>query len=458
MNSHNDAGAVNRRDFLKGSSATTLLMLMQGVGLNAADTPKGAEGPTQYRTTTEPLKCAVIGCGTWGREILMTLAKLPNAPVVALCDTYEPFLKRSKSLAPKAVAVSDYRAVLANKDVEGVIIATPSHKHCEIAIAALQAGKHVYCEMPLANKVEDVRAIAQAAKKSAKVNFQPGLQVRASSNHHFLMSFIRTGAMGKNVKAHAQWNKKQSWRRTSPNPERDKELNWRLENATSLGLIGEIGVHQVDLANWVINALPVGVRGLGELLEWNNDGRDVPDTVQALFEYPGKLFYTYEATLASSFDGESNAYFGSNATLMIRDNHAWLFKEVDSPLLGWEVYAKKETFYKDSGIVLRANATKLAKGKTAAEMEADEKPPLQEALEAFASNSKVLAGAVEDFSASFDPNDVAALKTYLADAMKTRQPAPGYKEGLEATICAIKANEAILKRETIAFDKQWFEV
>ena len=448
----------NRRDFIKGGSATTLMMLMGGVELKAADQAQSGDAPTLYKTTSEPLKCAVIGLGPRGRELLATLAKLPNAPVVAICDSYEAFLKRSKAAAPDAETFSDYRQVLAKKEVEGVLIATPTHTHKEIVLAALEAGKHVYCEAPLANTIDDARGIALAAKKNLKVNFQAGLQGRSYPHHHFLLTFVRTGALGKNVKGHAQWHKKQSWRRTSPNPDREKELNWRLDSTTSLGLIGEIGVHQIDLANWIINALPVSVTGFGGLVNWS-DGRDVPDSVEAVFEYPGKAFLTYEASLATSFDGENNLFYGTDATLMVRQNKAWMFKEVDAPLLGWEVYAKKDTFYKDTGIVLVANATKLAaQGKKPGEEAADEKPALQDALEAFASNSKVYGAAVEDFAANFDVNDAAALKEAVDGAMKNKMHAAGYRQGLEATVSAIKANEAILKGERVKFQKEWFEL
>jgi predicted dehydrogenase len=449
---------LNRRDFIKGSSAATLMMLIGGVELRAADQAQSSEAPTQYKTTGEPLKCAVIGLGTRGRELLATLAKLPNAPVVAICDAYEAFIKRAKPAAPEAETFTDYKQVLARKEVEGVLVATPTPTHKELVLAALSAGKHVYCEAPLANTIEEARAIAQAAQKQLKVNFQAGLQGRSYPHHHFLLSFIRTGALGKNVKARAQWHRKQSWRRTSPNPDREKELNWRLDRASSLGLIGEIGIHQVDLANWIMNSLPISVIGFGSIINWN-DGRDVPDTVLALFEYPGNAFLTYEATLGSSFDGENNLYFGTDATLMIRQNKAWMFKEVDAPLLGWEVYAKKDTFYKDTGIALVADATKLAaQGKKPGEEPADEKPALQDALEAFVANSKAHGAAVEDFAANFDVNDTAALKEALDSAMKNKMHAAGYREGLEATVSVIKANEAILKGERIRFQKDWFEL
>ena len=117
---------------------------------------KPADGPK--------LKVGVIGLGPRGREILDQLAKFPQAEVAAICDNYLAMLRRGAAKAPGAAQVEDYKAVLANKDVAAVVVATPSHLHREITIAALAAGKHVYCEAPLATTVEDAKAIALAAK------------------------------------------------------------------------------------------------------------------------------------------------------------------------------------------------------------------------------------------------------------------------------------------------------
>src|SRR5208282_6649772 len=122
-----------------------------------------------------------------------------------------------------------------------------------IAVAALKAGKHVYCEAPLANSIEDAREIALAAQAVAKSQiFQAGFQFRADPERLFLLPFIRSGALGKCSMARAQWHKKTSWRVSSPNPAREKALNWRLYKSTSLGLIGEIGSHQIDEVSWFL--------------------------------------------------------------------------------------------------------------------------------------------------------------------------------------------------------------
>src|SRR5438876_1383630 len=90
----------NRRDFLRGGSLATLMTLMGGVALEAEEKPKEAEASAAEKSARTPVNCAVIGCGVQGREILNTLARQPNASVVAVCDNYDAFLKRAKEAAP----------------------------------------------------------------------------------------------------------------------------------------------------------------------------------------------------------------------------------------------------------------------------------------------------------------------------------------------------------------------
>src|SRR5262249_28368168 len=195
---------------------------------------------------------------------------------------------------------------------------TPTQLHKDIVLAALKAGKHVYCEAPLANTIEDTRAIALAAKATPQVIFQAGLQLRSDPERLFLHPFIRSGALGKSVMARAQWHKKESWRAAAANPEREKAINWRLDKSISLGLIGEIGVHALDQVNWFYNARPTAITGFGSLILWT-DGRQVPDTIQVIFDYPGGARMIYDATLANSFDAEYQMLYGTDAAVMIRD-------------------------------------------------------------------------------------------------------------------------------------------
>jgi predicted dehydrogenase len=454
----NDTGSTNfnRRDFIKGSSFATLMTLLGGVEI----VNQSARAVDVDKLVAFQVKCAVIGLGPWGREILTALSRQKEAEIVAVCDKYGPLLKRGAGLAPKAEAVEDYKKVLENKDVRGVFIATPTHQHKQIVIDALQAGKHVYCEAPIASTIEDARAIALAAQAAKKVVFQAGMQMRSDPQRHFLLTFIRSGAIGKTIKGRSQWHRKQSWRFPSSSAEREKEINWRVRQATSSGLAGELGVHQIDFASWYLNGLPTAVTGFGGVMQWD-DGRDVPDTVQAVFEYPDGVKFSYECTLANSFDSDYEMLFGTEAAVMLRGTKAWLFKEADAQMLGWEIYARKDVFYKETGIALVANATKSspAEGEKAAPTE---DPPyangvLNNAIESFLYNVNEVGTAGEDLEGAFkNPNDVVARAKVLA-ALKL-QPYAGYKEAYEAAVVAIKANEAIVKGGKVKFEKEWFDL
>jgi len=238
-----------------------------------------------------------------------------------------------------------------------------------------------------------------------------------------------------------------------------------------VGLIGEIGVHQLDLAGWYLAGRPKAVTGFGSLIQWTEDGRTMEDSVQAVFEYAGGVLHSQEITITNSFDSDYDIFYGSDSAIMVRDRKAWMFKESDAQLLGWEVYARKETFYKESGIVLGADATKLsaadkkqAQGAVQGQTQTGTVTPVEDesalsfSLRRFLTNSLLVGTGVEDFVASFGDKDMKALAEYLNGLAKSRQPAASWKEGYEAAVIAIKANEAIRKKQRIVFSKEWFEV
>jgi len=443
-----DSAGFNRRDFLRGGSAATLMTMLGGVELFSQG---GASAAEESTSNLPKVKVALIGAGQWGREIMSALAREPASKVgdvVALCDTYPAAMKRVAKDAPNAKQVADYKAILDDKDIKAVIVATPTHQHKQIVLDALKAGKHVYCEAPLANNIDDARAIALAAKDAKNLVFQAGLQLRADPQRHFLVPFIRSGAMGQFLMARGQWHKKTSWRSPGANSEREKSVNWRLDKDLSLGLIGEVGCHQVDQANWFFNLRPRSVTGFGSLLLYTDDGREVPDTVQAVFEYPGGITLNYNATLAN--------FYGSFAAIMLRESKAWLFKEVDSPLLGWEVYARKENFYKETGIALVANASKSVQPT---EAPADAQPvntTLANALEIYLKNVREIDHATEDYIANFGGDDFNALKENIGKIQK--RAAAGFLEGYQATVTSIKANEAVTTGKKVEIKKELYEL
>ena len=214
----NDALGYNRRDFLKGGSVATLMTMLGGVELFAQTNAAPAGEP---KPPTIKIKVAVIGLGAWGREIINTLGRMPqadipiDAEIAAICDTYPASLKRAASLVPGAAQTADYKTILDNKDIKAVIIATPTPNHKEVALAALKAGKHVYCEAPLAGSIEDAREIALAGKAAKHLVFQAGLQMRSDKQRLFLLPFVRTGPW-----ARPSWRGRNGTRRQAGGPPR----------------------------------------------------------------------------------------------------------------------------------------------------------------------------------------------------------------------------------------------
>ena len=452
--------AVNRRDFLRGSSMATLMTMMGGVELFA----QSADKPADAAPAGSKVRLAVIGCGAWGREVLKMLGSQKLSEVAALCDIYEPAMRKCSTDAPGVKLVADYNELLADKTIKAVIIATPTHQHRDIALAAIKAGKHVYCEAPLAHTIEDARDIARAAKAAPKQIFQSGLQMRSDKQRLFLMPFISSGSLGNWVMARAQWHRMESWRASSSNPERALAINWRLSRATSLGLMGEVGIHQLDQVGWFLKSRPKAVTGFGSLVQWKDDGRDVADTIQAVFEFPKGVRYSYDATLANSFETDYETYSGSYAAVMMRGSKAWMFKEVDSPLFGWEVYAKKEEFQNATGITLMVGASKqesfTAKPSAEAILAAT---PIYQALGNFLKNVYEQDAKIQSFVESYGEPDTPELDSQLMaelekETVSRRAKFASANDGFHATVTAIKANEAIVTGQRIELKDEWYQL
>jgi predicted dehydrogenase len=455
--SESNPADVNRREFLKSGTCAALVTMVGGVPLMAQKSERKLSTPVPR----PKVKVGVIGLGPWGRELLDQLGRLEQAEIAAICDHYPAMLRRSAPKAPGAAQFSDYHELLARREISAVIVASGSHQHKDIVLAALQAGKHVYCEAPLAHNLADAREIAQAARDAVGQVFQPGLQGRSDPQRQFLYPFLRSGALGKTVSARAQWHKKQSWRQASPNADREREINWRLRRETSPGLIGELGIHALDQAVWMLNLRPVAVTGFGYIRLWN-DGRDVPDTVDAMLEFEGGGRMHYHASLATSFDADHELFYGSDATVMMRDGKAWMFKEVDAALLGWEVYARKDAFYKETGIALVVDGSKQKQLTEEALAGGDsELPAHYHALSAFLSNSAEVTATVQDFAAGYGLEDRAALAEHIAGLAKSREPCrqtATYREGYAATVLALKVNEAVNTGRRLEFEENCFEL
>jgi len=359
---------ADRREFLQQVAGSLAAVAFTPELLPLAPIRRGA-----------PLPIAVVGAGgRQGRAILTELLKFESAKVVAVCDTRDERLKQAVRRASGAAAYPDHKQLLAEqKDVAAVIVTTPTHHHREVALDCLAAGKHVYCEAPMAASSEDLQAIAAAAR-DAKSVFQVGHVLRSNPVYQLARSFLVSGNIRDVVLLRAQSHQKTSWRV----PGDDPELNWRLLAKNRCGLPLELGSHQIDVVTWYLRQFPQTVRGHGARLAWD-DGRDTHDTVTASLGFKDGVRMHWDGTLANSFDGQHELFVGTMGTIKMAETFGWLFKEADAPTQGWEVYASREKFHSEEGITLIADATKLAKQGKLKEGIGLPNPPLYYALQDF---------------------------------------------------------------------------
>ena len=337
---------IDRREFVvqtAGALAAVALVPKLGLGSFAL---------------TEPMRVGVIGLGRQGRAIIAELSGIEGVTIASICDTDERRLKSGSRRARGAATTADAAAIFDDPSIAAVCIATPTHLHRDLVEQALAAGKHVYCEAPIAHTIEDCRAIVRAARDAETV-FQPGLFARSDPVYRLARTFYRSDAVRDLVSMSAARSKKTSWRTPASDPARAAALNWRLDPAVSIGLAGEWGTHQFDVFHWYLDRFPVAITGRGSI-RLHDDGRTIADTIACMIEFEDGAVLDYQATLANSYGGTWELLRGTNAAIRLEWTHGWLFKEADAPTQGWEVYANRQQFHNDEGITLIAGATKLA--------------------------------------------------------------------------------------------------
>jgi predicted dehydrogenase len=367
------------------------------------------------------VRLGLIGAGRQGRAIIVELQKLEGVEIAAICDSDESRLSGAQRRAPGSEAVADYKQLLAKPDIQGVIIATPTHLHTAIAMDAIAAGKHVYCEAPLAHTVEDCAKIAAAAT-TAKTAFAVGLEGRSNPVYQLARTFYRSDSVRDPVAIEAQHFQKTSWRFSAGSPEREKEVNWRLDPAVSLGLAGEMGVHQIDVIHWYTDSYPTAVAGRGAIRAYD-DGRTLADTVRCELAFPAGLAASWLGSLANSYGGRYEVFRGLNAAIKLAWTHGWMFKEADAPTQGWEVYANRQQFHNDEGITLIAGATKLAE-----------------------------QGKLKEGVGLPNPSLYYALSDFVRSVSEGRPPTCGAGDGARSTIVAILASQAVASGTKVDID------
>jgi predicted dehydrogenase len=175
---------LNRRNFLGASAATAAFTIV----------PRHVLGGNGNTAPSEKVNIAGIGVGGMGER---NLQQLVSQNIVALCDVDHRYAGHAFKKYPDAKRYKDYREMLdKQKDIDAVLIATPDHTHAIITIAAMKAGKHVFCQKPLTHTVQEARDVARVAKETGVVT-QMGIQGRSGEGLKLICEWIWDGAIGK---------------------------------------------------------------------------------------------------------------------------------------------------------------------------------------------------------------------------------------------------------------------
>ncbi|MFB3827400.1 MAG: Gfo/Idh/MocA family protein [Bryobacteraceae bacterium] len=330
------ADETKRRDFLK----TTLA---------AAATA----GPAilSARGQNNKITLGWIGMGTRGNAGVEWLKKAAPDDIhfKAVCDTYDGYIARAKDRV-KTIwgnmpeTYKDYRDLLKDKSIDAVFIMTPEHLHHDMTIAALNAGKHVYIEKPLAHTIEEGWDILKAYKKAGKV-VQVGTQNRSSSLYKKAKEMVAQGLIGDVHYVRAFWYrnsapKEPAWRYfipadtnesntdwarfLGPAPKRpfDKRryFQWRLYWDYSGGISTDLLVHQTDIVNFMLDkTVPLSCMASGGIYRWTDkdDDRDTSDTFSALYEYPDKFHINYSCYFGNVHYGYGEQLMGNEGTIEV---------------------------------------------------------------------------------------------------------------------------------------------
>jgi len=272
------------------------------------------------------INIGVIGTGDRGSGLISIINKIDGVEVIACCDVIPFRLENGISKAvSKVKKYNNHLELLADKEVDAVIIATPTNTHSQIAIDALNSNKHVYCEKTMAMGYNGIQNLVDKVKASKKV-FQTGHQYHSSRLYSQIVESIKKGEIGKITAFECQWNRNGNWRRPVPKPELERAINWRMYREYSGGLVAELCSHQIDFVNWVLEAMPEKVYGTGGVDYWK-DGRETYDNVHLIFNYPKGVKAKFTCLTSNAKDDYLIKIFGDKGTITLGYDKAWIYPE-----------------------------------------------------------------------------------------------------------------------------------
>jgi predicted dehydrogenase len=284
---------MNRREFLGASTFTILAPhLVRGTAANSA------------------VRVGLLGCGGRGTEDATSMVKNGGARVVAIADLFQDQLERGKAHFDKLAVENRYSAIdprqvfrglhaaeqiAASKEVDAVTIGTPPYFHPEHLGIVVAAGKHAYCEKPVAVDVAGAKRVLELGKKAeGRLSLDVGFQIRNAPPFVELVRRIHSGALGEIVFGSAYYYcpfiGKHPW--PDDTPERQRVRNWIHDRVLSGDIVVEQNIHVIDICNWVLKGHPVkATASCGR--KGRPDRGDCNGYYSAAFTYPNNVLVNF---------------------------------------------------------------------------------------------------------------------------------------------------------------------
>lgn len=456
----------SRRKFLRNLGGTTAALIGAG--------PLASLGMEQAQllqsnvriSANDKIRIGCIGMGIMGFGDVDTALKVPGVEFVAAADLYDGHLAKVKEVYGNQVFTTrDYRELLNRKDIDAVIVATPDHWHDTISIDAMEKGKAVYCEKPMVQQIEEGHKVI-ATQQRTKAVFQVGSQRVSSVSLAEARKRYLAGEIGQLNIVEARMDRHDAlgaWQYSIPPDASPQALDfdtflkdtskvpfdpvrffrWRNYRAYGTGIPGDLFVHLISGLHFITGSLgPERIYASGNLVQWK-DGRDVPDVVVAIFDYPEtKQHPAFQMTLRVNFadgsgGGEYTRIIGTEGVMELgwEDFRIKKHRLAEAPGYGgWDTY---NTFTK-------ATQEEFVKQYNA-KYPADQRKPAQTSESAYR--------APQGYDSRLDHF------INFFEAMRTGKPVvEDASFGLRAAGPALLTNESYFRREPVKWDAEKMKI
>jgi predicted dehydrogenase len=299
----------SRRKFIQKIAGSALAATAPGILMAAKQSKEEEIKLKDYYSANDNINIALIGAGGMGTEDARTARMIPGVKIVAACDLFDGRLTEAKkNFGVDIFTTRDYKEILLRKDIDAVIVGTPDHWHKEISVDAMSAGKHVYCEKPMMQQINEGAVMVETQKKTGKV-LQVGSQGMSSVGNEKAKELFEAGAIGELNYVEGFWARNTpggAWQYNLPGDANESNVDWKrfLKDKPQLpydpkrffrwrcfkdygtGVGGDLFVHLLSSLHFIINSMgPTRIMSTGGLRYWK-DGRDVPDILLGMFDYP----------------------------------------------------------------------------------------------------------------------------------------------------------------------------